>query len=64
MVRPNNFDYFTTVNDGMFWAVFIMAPLMAITFYYALFVGDATISAIPEGYEPEEWEYDRNPITR
>jgi len=39
-------------------------PLSIITFCANIFVGPATLTPTPEGYEPEHWEYHRHPITR
>lgn len=39
-------------------------PFMAIILYANVIVGNATLSEIPEGYEPEHWEYFKSPISR
>lgn len=42
----------------------VSLPILAIIFYANVIIGKATLSEIPEGYEPEEWEYHKSPITR
>ena len=51
-------------NWFMFWISAFAAPVIALGGYCALFIGDAKLVPIPEGYEPEEWEYEKKPITR
>merc|ERR1719192_572990 len=48
----------------MFWFTVFGAPCVALGVYTSLFIGDAKLAPIPEGYEPQEYEYERNPITR
>ena len=48
----------------MFWFTVFAAPCVALGAYTSLFIGDAKLAPIPEGYEPQEYEYERNPITR
>ncbi|XP_063985563.1 NADH dehydrogenase [ubiquinone] 1 beta subcomplex subunit 5, mitochondrial [Diachasmimorpha longicaudata] len=50
-----------------FYHLYIMVaaiPIGLTIFYTSAFIGPATLTAIPEGYEPQEWEYYRSPITR
>ena len=48
----------------MFWGVIWITPMLLYTWYHAIRYGDAKISPIPEEYQPKEWEYEKNMITR
>ena len=39
-------------------------PLGAVIMYANIVVGPATLADIPEGYQPERWEYYKHPIKR
>ena len=47
-----------------FYTILVAAPLLAATAYTNIFIGEAKLKPIPEGYEPREEEYERKPITR
>merc|ERR1712002_34300 len=52
------------VDVAYFWSTVWAVPLGLIVAYNTIFIGPAVLKPIPEGYEPEEWEYERYPITR
>ncbi|XP_011312200.1 NADH dehydrogenase [ubiquinone] 1 beta subcomplex subunit 5, mitochondrial [Fopius arisanus] len=53
-------------TKDLFHLYFMVAaiPIGLTIFFTSIFIGPATLTEIPEGYTPKEWEYHRSPITR
>ena len=47
-----------------FYSCLGFIPLLLLGTYWSVFIGDAILQDIPEGYEPEDWECERNPGQR
>ena len=48
------------MKDYLHFYVFLAAiPLSLVSLYAYIFIGDAELSEIPEGYIPYPWEYEK-----
>merc|ERR1712038_1872379 len=63
-IRPTEWSMRYKNDLWVYWAWIFIAPAFALGTGASIFIGNASIAPIPEGYEPKEWEYERNPITR
>ncbi|KZC05819.1 NADH dehydrogenase [ubiquinone] 1 beta subcomplex subunit 5, mitochondrial, partial [Dufourea novaeangliae] len=53
------------VKEWMYFYFYLGAiPVGIVIFCANVFIGPATLTAIPEGYIPKQWEYHRTPVTR
>lgn len=64
VLRPSNWLRYEATDTLSFWLMFCSLPVLALVLYVNLMIGDATLAVTPEGYEPEEYEYERRPISR
>uniref|UniRef100_A0A6B2ELK9 NADH dehydrogenase [ubiquinone] 1 beta subcomplex subunit 5, mitochondrial n=1 Tax=Phlebotomus kandelakii TaxID=1109342 RepID=A0A6B2ELK9_9DIPT len=63
-ITPSRFQWHKFKDLLHFYTMLGLIPILGIVFYTNVFVGPATLTEIPEGYEPQPWEYYRHPITR
>lgn len=56
-LTPSRFQWHK-FKDSLHYAVAIgVIPVTALLTYVNIFIGPATLTKVPEGYEPEHWEY-------
>ncbi|RWS29257.1 NADH dehydrogenase [ubiquinone] 1 beta subcomplex subunit 5-like protein [Leptotrombidium deliense] len=63
-VRPSQYQWKKTKDIWHFYFLVGAIPLGLTSLYLSIFYGNAQLREIPEGYEPEPYEYERNPVTR
>ncbi|XP_075980167.1 NADH dehydrogenase (ubiquinone) SGDH subunit [Anticarsia gemmatalis] len=63
-LQPSRWQWHKFKDMLHFYAMLGLIPVGAIIFYTNVFIGPATLTPIPAGYEPKHWEYHRHPITR
>jgi hypothetical protein len=63
-IVPTRWNYLMFKDMLHFYVIIVATPLLAVIAYANICVGSAKLAAIPEGYEPKEWEYEPHPITR
>jgi len=63
IIQPTRFVFRRFQKDATFFIQIAVIPLTLITLYFNVWVGPGTLTEIPEGYVPEEWEYYKNPVT-
>ncbi|XP_064610456.1 NADH dehydrogenase [ubiquinone] 1 beta subcomplex subunit 5, mitochondrial-like [Liolophura sinensis] len=62
--KPSRFEWDVFKDEFHLYFMIGVLPLAAIIFYANVFIGQAELADIPEGYEPEHWEYHKHPIKR
>ncbi|KPM06536.1 NADH dehydrogenase [ubiquinone] 1 beta subcomplex subunit 5, mitochondrial-like protein [Sarcoptes scabiei] len=63
-IEPSNFVWNEFKDNLHFYFMLGAIPLFLLTAYAKIFVGEAELAEIPEGYTPHYWEYYKHPVTR
>ncbi|CAB3230774.1 unnamed protein product [Arctia plantaginis] len=63
-LQPSRWQWHKFKDMFHLYAMVGLIPVGAIIFYTNVFIGPATLTPIPDGYEPHHWEYHRHPISR
>ncbi|XP_041982283.1 NADH dehydrogenase [ubiquinone] 1 beta subcomplex subunit 5, mitochondrial [Aricia agestis] len=63
-MQPSRFQWHKCKDMLHYYFMIGLIPVSAIIFYSNVFIGPATLTPIPDDYEPKHWEYYRHPITR
>ena len=63
-VEPTMWTELFAYDKIHFYCCLGLGPLLLFGTYMSVFYGDAVLQDTPEGYEPEDWECERNPVQR
>jgi NADH dehydrogenase (ubiquinone) 1 beta subcomplex subunit 5 len=58
-IEPTRFQWHKFKDLLHFYTMIGLIPIGAVVFYTNVFIGEATLTEIPEGYVPKHWEYHR-----
>lgn len=56
-ITPSRFAYNLAKDHLHFYLLLGIIPLSLLVMYVNIFIGPPKLAEIPEGYEPEYWEY-------
>jgi len=63
-LTPSRWQWHKFKDTAHYYFMVGLIPVGLIVFYANVFIGPAKLAEIPEGYEPEHWEYYRVGIQR
>lgn len=61
---PSTWSEMFAYDKTHFYSVLGFAPMLLFGTYMSVFVGDGILQDTPKDYTPEDWECERNPISR
>ena len=64
VIKPSLFQWNKFKDLVHLYTMLAVIPMFLFSSYMNIFVGRAELAEIPEGYEPEFYEYSRGPVTR